>query len=256
MSLLEVTGIVLNRRDVREDSRLYTIFTNERGKIEGFGRGIRKGKAKLVGHIEPGATVRVTLAQGKTGETITAVERMQFPHIATSTLTHIASLSFTLGLVDAVTKLEDPDPQLATFLQEVLDILEKLPKISSTHARFRMWVAWHVFRFSGLAPETERCVHCRKPLQPQPAKFSTHLGGWLDDVCISEDVTAQLFPFSVREFVQALTREPWHEISSSVTKNDIETKAAKVTKLELEHITEKQLPVERFVTFSRKVEKP
>lgn len=255
MSLLEITGIVLNRRDVREDSRLYTIFSNERGKIEGFGRGIRKGKAKLVGHIEPGATVRVTLAQGKTGETITAVERLQFPHVATSTLTHVASLSFTLALVDAITKPEDPDPQLATFLQEVLDILEQLPKPPSTHARFRMWVAWHVFRFAGLAPETERCVHCRKPLLPQPAKFSAQLGGWLDDACIHEDANAKPFPFPVREFIQALTRESWQEISSSVTKNEIEAKAAQVTKMELEHITEKQLPVERFVAFSRRVEK-
>jgi DNA repair protein RecO len=255
MSLLEITGIVLNRRDVREDSRLYTIFTNERGKLEGFGRGIRKAKAKLVGHIEPGATVRVTLAQGKTGETITAVERLQYPNVATSTLTHIASLSFTLCLVDAVTRMEDPDPQLATFLQEVLDILERLPKHTSIHVRFRMWVAWHIFRFAGLAPETERCVHCRKPLRPQPAKFSARLGGWLDDSCIREDDTANLFPYPVRQFVQALTREPWQGILSSETEKEIEAKAAQVTKLELEHITEKPLPVEKFVAFSRRIEK-
>ncbi|MFA6042561.1 MAG: DNA repair protein RecO [Patescibacteria group bacterium] len=250
MSLVDVRGVVLGRKDVREDSRLYTIFTQERGKVEFFGRGIRKGKAKLGGHLEPGAVVRCTVAPGKTGETITAVERSHAPTSAQQSLAHVASLTFLLGVTDAITKPEAPDAPLASFLEEALSALESLPVTLALHARFRMWVAWHIFSAVGVVPDTTHCSHCRKPLVGD-ARFSKHHGGWVGQECANLDPTAFPVPAQVRDFTHALTRESWAMIADQNITPVIETDAARVTQAELHHVAERAIPVERFVAFTR-----
>ena len=46
------TAIVLKKREVGETDRLYTLYTREGGKVTAIGRGVRKPKAKLAGHLE------------------------------------------------------------------------------------------------------------------------------------------------------------------------------------------------------------
>lgn len=251
MSLLDVTGVVLNRRDVREDSRLYTIFTHERGKLDVFGRGIRKGKAKLGGHLEPGATVRVTLAQGKAGETITAVERDHYPVATMASLAHLASLGFTLGLVDAITKPDAPDPLLASFLQEAISTLEQLDGEPDDHSRFRMWVAWHVLDRSGHSPELDHCVHCRKPLSTDGVHFSAILGGFLGAECIAADPAATVVSGDVRSSIRQFVRSAWPELPAFPPERDVERTVAELTRLAMDHVLERRLPAERFVQFAR-----
>lgn len=256
MSLLDVSGVVLNRRDVREDSRLYTVYTHERGKVEVFGRGIRKGSAKLGGHLEPGATVRLTLAQGKSGETITAVERDHYPAATMQSLSRLASLGFVLGLVDALTKVEAPDPALASFLQEAVDIVERFAEPSNHFARFRMWFAWHVLALTGVGPELDRCVHCRRELPQTNVTFSAQLGGWLGPECKSADAKATTVSAAVRDCVRILVRGGWAETFVFTATPGTEHAAAKLTRTALEHALERRLPAERFVAFVRSLSVP
>ena len=250
MSLLDVTGVVLNRRDVREDSRLYTILTHERGKLEVFGRGIRKGRAKLGGHLEPGATVCVTLAQGKTGETITAVERQHYPTRAMQDLSHLASLGFTLALLDAVTKPEAADAPLASFAQEALVTLENLGDEPDDHSRYRMWGTWHALGLTGHGPELDRCVHCRAPLVGN-VRYSARLGGWLDEKCATIDPGAHSAPAATRESVRLFVRQPWSSQPVFPPDREVEQATAEVTRQALDHVIERRLGAERFVQFTK-----
>ena len=252
MSLHDVTGVVLRRRDVREDSRLYTLFTHERGKLEVFGRGIRKARAKLGGHLEPGATVRVTLARGKAGETITAVERSHYPATAMAHLHHVASLGFVLSLVDAVSKPEAADPALASFVQEAIGILERLADDASEHARFRMWVAWRVLDCSGHRPELHVCVHCRLPLGVA-TRYAARFGGWLGEECAAADPEALLVHADVRGAIQQFVGGAWSELPAIPPDRAVERGAAQVTRAALDHVLERRLPAERFVQFVRTV---
>jgi len=253
MSLLDVTGVVLNRRDVREDSRLYTVYTHERGKLDVFGRGIRKGTAKLGGHLEPGATVRLTLAQGKSGETITAVERDHYPAATMQSLPRLATLGFVLGLVDALTKPDAPDPALATFLQEAVDIVERFEEPSNHFARFRMWFSWHVLGLTGVGPELDRCVHCRRELPAGNVRFSALLGGWLGLECAGFDAEAVIVTADVRDYVRGLVRGTWAEAFAYSAEVSTEHMAARLTRASLDHALERRLPAERFVAFVRSI---
>ncbi|MFA6587444.1 MAG: DNA repair protein RecO [Patescibacteria group bacterium] len=251
MSLHEVTGVILNRRDVREDSRLYTVLTHERGKLEVFGRGIKKAKAKLGGHLEPGATVKLTLVQGKTGETITAVERLYYPNAVMQSLEKLATLGFILNLVDSVTKAEAQDIGLASFLQEAIGRLESLSEEKNKQARFRMWFTWHVFNLIGLGPELQTCVHCRKSLSESGVKFSPLLGGWLGMECRDFDDKALVVESQTRDFVRVLNRSAWEETELFKIDNGSEKTAAQITLSEMHHVLEKHLPSEKFIDFVR-----
>lgn len=251
MSLHEVTGVILNRRDVREDSRLYTVFSHERGKLEVFGRGIKKPKAKLGGHLEPGATVKLTLVRGKSGETITAVERLYYPNLVMQSLEKLATLGFILNLIDYSTKLEARDITLASFLQEAIGRLEKLSDQKNQQARFRMWFAWRVFHLMGLGPELDTCVHCRKPLIDKGIKFSPLMGGWLGMECWNLDDKALIVQAETRNFILVLNRNTWEEVELFKIENGAEKAAALITLSEMHHIMERRIPAEKFVDFVR-----
>ncbi|RJO59014.1 DNA repair protein RecO [Candidatus Parcubacteria bacterium] len=251
MSLHEVTGVILNRRDVREDSRIYSVFTHERGKLEVFARGIKKPKAKLGGHMEPGATVKLTLVRGKMGETLTAVERRHYPNDIMQSLEKLASLGFVLNLIDSATKTEAPDPMLASFLQEVIDRLEILQARKTNLARFRLWFAWRIFRLLGLGPELDTCVHCRKALTESGVRFSAILGGWLGLECQAFDAQAPIVNTQARSFIHALNRLTWEELESFEIDVATETVVARITQAQLHQILERPLPAEKFVNFIR-----
>jgi len=251
MSLHEVTGVILNRRDVREDSRLYVVFSHERGKLEVFGRGIKKAKAKLGGHLEPGAMVKLTLAQGKTGETITAVERLHYPAKIMQSLDKLATLGFVLSLVDGVTKPEVREITLATFLQETIERLENFQADQLKLSRFRMWFTWRIFSLIGLGPELELCVHCRKALVEGNLKFSSLLGGWLGLECWRLDDQALVVDMPTRDFIRALNRNTWDDLLAYEVSLKTEQAAAQITTAELHHVLEKKLPAEKFLEFVR-----
>jgi len=64
-------GIVLAKKNWREDDRLFSIFTNEFGKIEAVAVGAKKIKSKLAGHLASCGIVELEFVRGKSINKIT-----------------------------------------------------------------------------------------------------------------------------------------------------------------------------------------
>ena len=58
-------AIVLNKKDWREDDLLFSLFSEELGKIKVVATGAKKIKSKLVGHLSAPGIVEIHFAQGK-----------------------------------------------------------------------------------------------------------------------------------------------------------------------------------------------
>src|SRR5690606_7475011 len=77
------SGIVLRRRDYKEFDRLYTLYTEDYGKIEAIARGSRKITSKLAGHLEPMSYSSFMLATGRAFDVLATSVRIssfKFPH--------------------------------------------------------------------------------------------------------------------------------------------------------------------------------
>jgi len=69
--LNKTVGIVLTKRDWREDDLLFSILTEDFGKIEAQAIGIKKIKSRLAGHLCSAGLVEILFVQGKVHKKVT-----------------------------------------------------------------------------------------------------------------------------------------------------------------------------------------
>jgi DNA repair protein RecO (recombination protein O) len=111
-----LTSTVLRLRPHRENDKLFTAYTRERGKLTLLGGGMAKITSKLAGHLGPLIISELRTVPGRMWEKITGAEGIEtFPRIASS-LPRVGSAFSILELVDALTKENHPDPKLWELL--------------------------------------------------------------------------------------------------------------------------------------------
>src|SRR6478735_605163 len=67
-------GIVLRRQDFGEADRIITLYSPTHGKIRAIGKGVRRTKSRVGGHVELFTHVNVLVAQGRNLDIITQAE--------------------------------------------------------------------------------------------------------------------------------------------------------------------------------------
>ena len=68
MAIYQTNAIVLKRENIFEADRVYTLYTEDFGKIRTIAGGVRKITAKLIGHLEPFNFVWLELVSKKNGD--------------------------------------------------------------------------------------------------------------------------------------------------------------------------------------------
>lgn len=76
-------GIILSKTGVGEADALYTIYTQDLGKVRALAKGVKKEEAKLKGHLEQLCLSRVSLVEGRNGTPrLTRASLLNFwPHL-------------------------------------------------------------------------------------------------------------------------------------------------------------------------------
>ena len=119
-------GIVLRRQEVRETSLTLILYTREMGKILGLIKGVRGLRAVVPWYLEPFSL-----------QSIVVYERRRSPWVLVSgcdllepfdrirrDLNRTATAAYCVDLVDAMTELNDPHPEIFRLLLNVLKELE------------------------------------------------------------------------------------------------------------------------------------
>jgi len=167
-------GIFLDKQDRGEADQIFTIFTEEFGKIDVLGKAIRKITSKL----RSGANVfyysDIEFVQGKRHKTLTDVVVInKFIEInknsdKTETANKISEL------IKNFASESEPDPLIWQLL---LDVFLKLEignwKLEIIHRHF----LWNFLSVLGYGPELYKCCVCNKTLLPETLFFSAEEGG-------------------------------------------------------------------------------
>lgn len=100
--LHKTQGIIIKRNSLSDTDRLLTIYTQDFGKILVRGKAIKKGQAKLKGHLELFLHSYLMIAQGKRLDIITNAETIDsFSHLHQD----ISSLAAAYYLSELIDKL-------------------------------------------------------------------------------------------------------------------------------------------------------
>ncbi len=93
-------GIILKRVDIGEADSLFTIYTEEFGKIKARAQGIKKEEAKLKGHLEPLNLSGISFISGKNGPRLISAELILFfPNIRRE-IDKLRAVSYITSFID------------------------------------------------------------------------------------------------------------------------------------------------------------
>ena len=124
MSMYFTDAIVLSRTDVGEADAVFSLYTKEYGKIRARAQGVKKGNAKLRGHLETLAVSRVGFVTARHGERLIYAEALETWPDITSDLERMRAAMYFVSLVDSATFAGEPDPDVWSHLQSALRALD------------------------------------------------------------------------------------------------------------------------------------
>ena len=145
------------RTDLGEADRIVTLFSREAGKIRAVARGVRRGKSRAAGHLEPFTLSDVMFAVGRELDVISQADTVE-PFRAVREDVMLATHAYYLAeMVDLLT--EDRQENQAVF-DALVDGLHNL----AAHPDARLvLVVFHLRLLDALGyrPELRECVGCR-----------------------------------------------------------------------------------------------
>lgn len=154
MAIQKTEAIVLRRQEVRETSLMLTAYSRQLGKFQGLVKGVRGSRAAVPWYLEPLTLQSVVLYERRRSPwvLVSACDLIDGFEPVRRDLARTAYATYMLDLVDSMTGVHDPHPEIFDVLLAVLKGLESPDADPPTLARF---LEIHLLRASGLLPKAE-----------------------------------------------------------------------------------------------------
>jgi DNA repair protein RecO (recombination protein O) len=178
-------AIVLRQRKLGEADKILTLYTAGFGKVDAVAKGVRKGKSRLAGHVEPLTQANFQLAKGKSLDIVTQVETVESFQSLRDDLERLSRALYAAELLDKFTELHEEHFDLYRLLLETLRRLATRPDVD-TPVRFYEMALLDTL---GYRPELEECVTCRKRLAAVTNYWTPAGGGVACPACRSDEAT-------------------------------------------------------------------
>ncbi len=149
-------GIILQKQDIGEADRVFTVFTRDFGKLKLWAVSERKITSKLRGGLELFYLSEFEFIQGKTRKTITdAILIARYPVLRES-LERMRLMHRFVEIADDLIKGPERDESIWNLLLETLSLLNLSSLETRTFKVLAYYFLWNLLSYAGYAPSLER----------------------------------------------------------------------------------------------------
>ena len=212
MSIQKTEAILLRKQDLRETSLILTFYTRDFGKIRGIARGVRGPRQSAAGgSYEILSLDEIVFYERKRGDifTVSQCDLVDYFNIIRSDLTRLSYAAYMAELLDSVTSLSDPNPEVFRL---GLDSFRLLSEGASPRRVARLFEI-KLLSLIGMMPELELCASCGGVLGEGGSRFSFKNGGLICARCsTSEKTSSPILPGSVK-FLSYVQSSPFDKAS-------------------------------------------
>jgi DNA repair protein RecO (recombination protein O) len=194
----QTEAIVIKKTRLGEADTILTLYTPNLGKIQGFGKSLRKTKSKMAGHLELLTHSQISLARGRNIDTITGAQTIDSFFVIKSDLDLTSAALYATELVNQFAAADVED--LPVF-QLLLATLKRLEAGADSDLVLR-YFELQLLDLAGYRPQLEQCVACHQPLKETVNYFCPGAGGMVCPNCRA----AQPFSYSLSLEAQKVLR--------------------------------------------------
>ncbi|PIR94640.1 DNA repair protein RecO [Candidatus Falkowbacteria bacterium CG10_big_fil_rev_8_21_14_0_10_39_11] len=158
-STYKTIGIVIKRKDWRENDSLFSFYTQDFGKVEAIATSSKKITSKLAGHLSSFGLVDLMIARGKRIDRLAQARLIQkFP------CDNIQDYKFFTSLIEFLDKAivgHEADPAIWSLLTKTVDSYISNPN-QDYQAVLKLLFYLKTIEILGYRPELYQCVICQK----------------------------------------------------------------------------------------------
>ncbi len=201
-------ALTLKNSPYGEADLLVTAYSREWGKIRALAKGARRSTAKLVGHLEPLTVTRLALTRGRSLDLISQAETLENFTALKTNLTALTRGLQVAELVDGFGSEASPNEPLYVLALTTLDAIGRSPDDELPAWHFLL----HLLSVSGLMPELQNCVECRRPIVPGQHRYSAAGGGVFCLGCTPDQVGLRPLSLGAIKVLRLLARSQAAEL--------------------------------------------
>ena len=188
MSLIFRTkALSLKEKEWEETGLIFSLFTENLGRVEVVAKGARKISSKLRGHIIPFSLVDIEFVQGKYNKILTDVYLIKRFYNINSSPFRFLLIQKLLNIFFNLTLEESEDRKLWDLLLFLFQSLDKKECSPYFLKIIYYYFLWNFFSVLGFAPELFYCILCQKKLKPEKLFFYSEGGGVLCYDCYQKN---------------------------------------------------------------------
>jgi DNA repair protein RecO (recombination protein O) len=247
----KVRGIVIKKHNLQEADRLFTLFTDNLGKIKAHACGVRKSTSKLSGHLDLFTLCDLILAKGKSIPIIVAAEAEESFLDLKKNLEKTSAAFHAAELIDKFTFEGHRDTRIFQLIHDLFKMFDKRelkrPQIAVLLRSFEL----KLLNLLGFSPELVKCVRCGKLLAYETNYFNSIVGGMLCIQCKTYDPSNIKLDALVFKILRLFLRENFDVLVRIKFERREVLKVEKITNHFIQFLLEKKL---RSPEFIKKVE--
>jgi len=206
-------GFIFKKTDRAEVDRVYSVFTEDYGRLEVFGKAIRKINSKLKSGIDIFYFSEVEFIQGKSNRTLTgAVKLKNFNGIIKDfEKTKVAhKISNTL---DVFLKGQEKDGKIFSLIDEVYSKLNDSTLSHEHCALLYYYFFWNFLSLLGYHPQVVKCAECFGVLDQEKLYFSDKDGGVICGNCFNINKNAIGVNADFVKILRLILKKDWQVLS-------------------------------------------
>jgi DNA repair protein RecO (recombination protein O) len=184
-------GFVFKKSNRSEADRIYSVFTKDYGRLEIFGKAIRKITSKLKGGIDVFCLSEIEFIQGKSNRTLTGATKIKnFDGIIENS--EKIKIAYQISdVLDNFLKGQEKDEKILDLTREVFSKLNDDTLLPKTFDLIYYYFVWNFLYLLGYGSEVNVCASCHKGLDQNGIYFSIKEGGTVCRHCIEKDRLAK-----------------------------------------------------------------
>ena len=228
MPTFRTKGIIIKRSEVREADKIYTIITDNLGKIKAYGKSTGKINSKLGGHLDLFTNSNLVLARGKTMPTLVYARAIDNFRNVKSNLVKTGIAFYTGELLDNFLLEDYKDTRIYRllyyfFITLNVSNIEDLVQVKVLFWSFEL----KLLNLLGFLPEIKNCVKCGKNISKDNNYFDFTSGGF---ICSDCDNDSKSYSYQVDGEIVSLISKIFKGDTKALTGLNIENKQGLIIK--------------------------
>jgi DNA repair protein RecO (recombination protein O) len=169
----------LRARQLGEADRIVTLFTLERGKVDGVAKGVRRPRSHFAGRLEFFNECEFLMHRGRSLDVIVSAEIASAAWSRLVEPQRYAVAAVVAELIDAFCEPDLAIPEVYALLVGAISAIANLAAPQMVLPRFSL----RLLEMLGLAPPLTTCVRCGAALRADAVWLDAQAGGFIGAEC-------------------------------------------------------------------------